>query len=376
LYRLSALFLPPPPASKLHTLSLHDALPISPSEGQAGERPGRGPHARLPPVRDPQSRRRCGDAPPEGRGPRDLRDDRGHPDRAAEGRGGGAVRSRRSSRRGHGEGVRGGAGPGRLGGHQRAPVPELGSLGGLHRRRLRRSRGMTMSTTNLSPPPTAPGARATSTPARGSRARGTDLMWIYLFIVPGLVLTSLFIFYPMGASWYFSLTEWNGFSDAKSFVGLENSRELVEDGLFWGAFGRSMIFVLVGVPLRVVLALILAIVLNNVIRGRLSTFFRTVFFLPVMAAASVIGVVLTFVLSPSNGPVALFLEGTGISDAQVEFLSDPAIALWSALLLHTWKNFGMTLIYWLAALQTVPAEYYEAAEVDGAGAVQRLMKVT
>src|SRR5699024_898764 len=124
------------------------------------------------------------------------------------------------------------------------------------------------------------------------------------------------------------------------------------------------------------LALILAIVLNNVIRGRLSTFFRTVFFLPVMAAASVIGVVLTFVLSPSNGPVALFLEGTGISDAQVEFLSDPAIALWSALLLHTWKNFGMTLIYWLAALQTVPAEYYEAAEVDGAGAVQRLMKVT
>lgn len=234
-----------------------------------------------------------------------------------------------------------------------------------------------MSTTNLSPPPTAaPAARGPSAPARGSRARGTDLVWIYLFIVPGLVLTSMFIFYPMGASWYFSLTEWNGFSDAKSFVGLANYRELVQDGLFWGSFGRSMVFVLVGVPLRVVLALILAIVLNNVIRGRLSTFFRTVFFLPVMAAASVIGVVLTFVLSPSSGPVALFLEGTGITDSPVEFLSDPGLALWSALLLHTWKNFGMTLIYWLAALQTVPAEYYEAAEVDGAGAVQRLVRIT
>src|SRR5699024_9455548 len=206
--------------------------------------------------------------------------------------------------------------------------------------------------------------------------RRSELFWIYLFILPGLVLTAMFVFYPMFASWYFSLTEWNGFTDAKEFVGLANYRELMQDPLFWGSFGRSMIFVLIGVPLRVVLALILAIVLNNVIRGRMSTVFRTVFFLPVMAAASVIGVVLTFVLSPSNGPVAFFLTSTGLSDSPIEFLSDPTLALWSALALHTWKNFGMTLIYWLAALQTVPAEYYEAAEMDGAGAVQRLLRIT
>jgi ABC-type sugar transport system permease subunit len=226
-----------------------------------------------------------------------------------------------------------------------------------------------MTSTDFAPP-----RRAAA--ARGLRARRGDLFWIYLFIIPGMVLTALFVFYPMGASWYFSLTQWTGFSDAKSFVGLDNYRELLTDGMFWGSFGRSMIFVLIGVPLRVVLALILAIVLNNVIRGRLSTFFRTVFFLPVMAAASVIGVVLTFVLSPSNGPIAVFLETTGLTDAPVEFLSDPNLALWSALLLHTWKNFGMTLIYWLAALQTVPSEYYEAAEVDGAGSVQKLLKIT
>ncbi|ATG52931.1 sugar ABC transporter permease [Brachybacterium vulturis] len=226
-----------------------------------------------------------------------------------------------------------------------------------------------MTATDISPP-------RRRAPARRVRARRGDLFWIYLFIVPGMVLTAMFVFYPMGASWYFSLTQWNGFSDAKSFVGLANYRELLGDGMFWGSFGRSMVFVLIGVPLRVALALVLAIVLNNIIRGRLSTFFRTVFFLPVMAAASVIGVVLTFVLSPSNGPIAVFLESTGLTDAPVEFLSDPQLALWSALLLHTWKNFGMTLIYWLAALQTVPSEYYEAAEVDGAGAVQQLIKIT
>ena len=167
------------------------------------------------------------------------------------------------------------------------------------------------------------------------RHRRGELFWIYLFIVPGLVLTAMFVFYPMLASWYFSLTEWNGFTDGKDFVGLANYRELVKDPLFWGSFGRSMVFVLIGVPLRVGLALVLAIVLNNIIRGRLSTFFRTVFFLPVMAAASVIGVVLTFVLSPSNGPVSFFLTSTGLSDAPVEFLSDPTLALWSALALHT-----------------------------------------
>lgn len=209
--------------------------------------------------------------------------------------------------------------------------------------------------------------------ARRGRAQ---LFWIYLFILPGMALTALFVFYPMFASWYFSLTEWNGFTDAKTFVGLANYRELMADPQFWGSFGRSMVFVFIGVPLRVVLALILAIVLNNVIRGRLSTFFRTVFFLPVMAAASVIGVVLTFVLSPSNGPVSFFMAQSGLADTPVEFLSDPKLALWSALALHTWKNFGMTLIYWLAALQTVPPEYYEAAEMDGAGAVQRLLRIT
>lgn len=212
--------------------------------------------------------------------------------------------------------------------------------------------------------------------SRRHRRRRSELLWIYLFILPGMALTVMFAFYPMFASWYFSLTQWNGFSDAKTFVGLANYEELLKDPLFWGSFGRSMIFVLVGVPVRVLLALILAIVLNNVIRGRLSTFFRTVFFLPVMAAASVIGVVLTFVLSPSNGPLSSFMTGTGLSETPIEFLSDPNLALWSSLALHTWKNFGMTLIYWLAALQTVPSEYYEAAEMDGAGAVQRLIRIT
>lgn len=212
-----------------------------------------------------------------------------------------------------------------------------------------------------------------SRPAWYGRA---TLGWCYLFLLPGLILTTMFVFYPMGASWVFSTMDWTGFTDSRTFIGLDNYRELVQDPLFWGAFGRSMLFVLVGVPLRVGLALIVAILLNNVIRGKTSVAFRTMFFMPVMASASILGVILTFVLSPNSGPVNTMLQTTGLTSAPIEFFSDPAIAFWVTLAAHTWKNFGMTLIYWMAALQTVPEECYEAAQVDGAGAVRQLISIT
>lgn len=216
----------------------------------------------------------------------------------------------------------------------------------------------------------------TETQQRAGRTRRRTWFWCYLFLLPGLVLTTMFVFYPMIASWYFSTTDWSGFNDDRVFIGLENYRELVQDPLFWGAFWRSMLFVVVGVPLRVGLALLIAILLNNLIRAKTSVFFRTVFFMPVMASASIMGVILTFVLSPNRGPVNTVLQGVGLVDAPIEFLSDPRYAFWVVLLSHTWKNFGMTLIYWLAALQTIPEDYYEAARVDGAGAIAQLIRIT
>jgi len=199
--------------------------------------------------------------------------------------------------------------------------------------------------------------------------------WCYLFLLPALVLTGMFTFYPMVMSWVYSTMDWSGFSDDMSFVGLANYAELVGDPIFWSSLGRSMIFVLVGTPVRVGLALVVGLVLNRQVL-RLSAAFRTMFFLPVMASASIIGVVMTFVLSPNNGPVNTALTSSGLVDAPVEFLSDPQLALWSALLVHTWKNFGITMIYWLAALQTVPGEYYEAGRIDGAGSWQLLRHIT
>ena len=199
--------------------------------------------------------------------------------------------------------------------------------------------------------------------------------WCYVFLLPALILTAMFTFYPMIMSWVYSTMDWSGFTNDMDFVGLGNYRELIADGRFWKSFGRSMIFVLVGTPLRVGLALLVAIILNRKVM-RLSPAFRTLFFLPVMAAASIIGVVMTFVLSPNNGPVNKVLLTSGLVESPIEFLSDPKLSLWSVLLVHVWKNFGTTMIYWLAALQTVPEEYYEAARIDGAGSWQLLRHIT
>ncbi len=211
--------------------------------------------------------------------------------------------------------------------------------------------------------------------SKTSKLTRINSTWCYIFLIPALLLTAGFTFYPMIMSWVYSTMDWPGFTSPMNFVGFDNYAELLQDQQFWNAFGRSLIFVLVGTPLRVILALALALVLNAQVM-KLSSTFRMFFFLPVISSAAIIGVVMTFVLSPNGGPANTALQDLGIINAPIEFLSDPNQSLWTALLVHTWKNFGTTLIYWLAALQTVPKEYLEAATVDGANKLKILRHIT
>lgn len=207
----------------------------------------------------------------------------------------------------------------------------------------------------------------------GSRRR--IQLWCLAFVLPGVVLGGLFTFYPIVMSWYYSLVQWNGFGNARTFVGLENYRKLAHDGYFWSAFGRSFLFVVVAVPIRLALSLLVAMVLNNQAL-KLSKFYRTFFFLPVVTTSAIVGIVMTFVLSPFHGPVNQALQHLSIVGSPVDFLGNSHTALWSIMGVEVWKDFGITMIYWLAALQTVPREYQEAAAVDGAGAWHTFRHVT
>lgn len=206
-----------------------------------------------------------------------------------------------------------------------------------------------------------------ASPATRSQGLGNRL-WNsrleYLFLVPGMLIFGAFILYPIVASQYFSLLNWSGFDANQAFVGLANYAELLSDKFFWDAFGRSFLFTLGTVPLQMLVSLIFAIVLNNKLL-KLSALFRTMIFLPVVTPVAVIGIVMTIMLSPFNGPINIGLLDLGVIARPLDFLGDPKLVLWTLAAIYVWKWVGVTMVYWLAALQTVPAELYEASKLDG-----------
>lgn len=214
-----------------------------------------------------------------------------------------------------------------------------------------------------------------SASTRTSRSLGARIRTArvdYLFLVPGLVVFGAFILWPLIASLYYSTLDWTGFGKSSVFVGLDNYRELLRDPFFLSAFGRSFLFTFATVPLQMVLALVLAIILNNKLL-KLSTLFRTLIFLPVVSPVAVIGIVWVLMLSPFNGPVNEMLTGLHLVSRAVDFLGSPQIVLWTLAGIFVWKWTGVTLVYWLAALQTVPDELYEAARLDGVKPWQTLI---
>jgi ABC-type sugar transport system permease subunit len=221
--------------------------------------------------------------------------------------------------------------------------------------------------------PTA--AEAPPRPSPRRRRFGRTELWIWLFLTPTVLLYGIYTVYPIFASYWFSLVEWNGFEETKTWVGLRNYREVLDDPLFWNSFKITAFFTLAAVPIKVLLSLLVALLLNSP-KLPFRNLFRTAFFLPVVTTTAIVGVVMQFVFDPADGPVNQLLLKLGLVDQGVNFLGDSSTALWTVVGVYVWKWFGVTLIYWLAALQTIPDEVYEAAEIDGAGPVSMLRHIT
>lgn len=209
----------------------------------------------------------------------------------------------------------------------------------------------------------------------GQAALRSRDVWIWLFMLPTVVLFGAYTIYPIIASYWYSLVEWNGFTAGMKFVGFDNYAAVFADPLFWNSFWLTMLFMVAVVPIRVIGALLLAIILNSP-KLPLSTLLRTAFFLPVVTTMAIVGVVMQFIFDPVSGPVNVLLRGVGATSSGFNFLGDPNLALWTTVLVYVWKGFGITLIYWLAALQTIPRDLYEAARIDGAGPLNMMRYIT
>jgi multiple sugar transport system permease protein len=187
------------------------------------------------------------------------------------------------------------------------------------------------------------------------------------------VLYGMYTLYPIVASYWYSLVEWNGFTADQRFVGLANYERVFADPLFWSSVRITLLFMLIVAPLRVFGAFALAILLNSP-RLPFTSFFRTAYFIPVVTTTAIVGVVMRFVLDPASGPVAAVLQLFGLGT--VDLLGSSRTALVTAGVVYVWKFFGITMIYWLAALQTIPKDLFEAARIDGAGALGVFRHIT
>jgi ABC-type sugar transport system permease subunit len=195
----------------------------------------------------------------------------------------------------------------------------------------------------------------------------------YALLIPPLILYGYFILYPLIQTAYFALTSWDGAKPVKEFIGLGNFERMASDPLFWGAFLHTLIWVVLGTIVTLVLALALAMFVWNRPRGFL--FFRTIYFMPQVLPAVVVGFVWVWIYSPLFGILNRFLKAIGLGQFALGWLGDPNVALYAVLAASIWAHIGLIFVIFVAALQNVDGELLDAAKIDGANAWQRFRYV-
>ncbi len=199
--------------------------------------------------------------------------------------------------------------------------------------------------------------------------------WSYLYLAPMIILLLAFIIYPIFASLGYTLYQWNGIGDPSAYVGFDNFKQVMTDSIFWEAFGHTFLYTIVLVPVQLTLALVLALILNNP-KLRFSTFYRSVYFLPVVTSPAVIGVVMNLMISNFGDNFDNILYNLHIIHEHIDWLADPRFVLWIIIVIGIWNTLGYNLVYFLAGLQTIPVELYEASRIDGASRGAQFFAIT
>jgi len=207
--------------------------------------------------------------------------------------------------------------------------------------------------------------------------KNTESRAALLFLAPAIVILSVFFFAPVIAGFALSVTDFDlytlGDMHNLRFVALRNYRDLLGNPVFWTAFGNTLYFALVGGPLTVAVSLFAALLVNARLT-RWKALFRTIYFAPVVTTLVAVSLVFKYLYHPRFGLINLALGALHLP--QPDWLGDPHFAMPAIILLGVWKGFGYTMIIFIAGLQNIPEELYEAAKLDGAGMWGQFRHVT
>lgn len=192
------------------------------------------------------------------------------------------------------------------------------------------------------------------------------------FLSPTLLIFSIFVLFPVFFSFYLSFHKWNMFSAQRSFIGLDNYRAILANPEFWSVLKNTLVYTLGTIPLNMGIALILAYFLNKKIAGK--KILRTAFFTPVIMSSVAAAVIWRWVYEPNFGLLNTVLGWAGIP--AINWLNDPTAAMFALIVMGVWKTFGVNMVLFSAGLQGIPAHYYEAAQIDGAGSWRKFWNIT
>jgi putative chitobiose transport system permease protein len=188
----------------------------------------------------------------------------------------------------------------------------------------------------------------------------------YLFLAPALILIGVFVLYPILSVIYYSFTDYD-IARPPVWIGLDNYRQLAADPTFWKALGNSIVY-LIATPTLIVLSIALAIVVNRRLRG--IHVFRAIYYIPAISGSIAIGIAWRW-LFERNGFINSLLLSVGVIDQPVQWLSEPSLVLPIAILLTIWAGVGYYSVIFLAGLQNIPEELYDAARIDGCNELQK-----
>ncbi|PIP12839.1 MAG: sugar ABC transporter permease [bacterium (Candidatus Stahlbacteria) CG08_land_8_20_14_0_20_40_26] len=193
----------------------------------------------------------------------------------------------------------------------------------------------------------------------------------YLMVSPYIIFFLLFVGYPLMFSLVLVFHKWNIIGPMR-FIGFGNFGQLLHDALFWKSLGNTLIFLVIHIPLQIIIALVIANILNQRIAAR--GFFRAAFFLPVVVSGVVVTILWQQLYSQETGLFNTLLSRIGLP--KVPWLISTRLAMPSIAIMATWKNVGLYIVLFLTGLQTIPASLYEVADLDGASEVQKFFHVT
>jgi multiple sugar transport system permease protein len=226
-----------------------------------------------------------------------------------------------------------------------------------------------MAAPAVAPPAARPavGAHRRRRPLGGERRRAA-----YLMLAPAVLHLAWWIGIPTVATFVLAFTRYDIIAGTMSWAGLDNFVAIFRDPLWWKAIGNTVVYTFFTVPVAMAVAVVIAVLLNTKLRAR--AWYRTAVFMPHITATVAIALVWMWMFEPNIGLFNWVLSLFGVRGPA--WTSDPAWAMTSVILMSVWKGIGLKMVIYLAALQGIPSDLYEAAEIDGAGPVRRFFAIT